>query len=550
MAHPFSSSEIWFDGYGIGAARDVWARFWLGGPGSPAVITPVAELNAGSSELWRRFGATGLYLEPGDKKQILQKIKPFSGDSYRFKIVNSLGWSLGYVTPTKVFGAPPCLTERNFGDLDLRKYRVSGTLEQWQDKVLPLCTGNSRPMFAIICAFVGPLLEILEILGIGSFGFQLFGPSSIGKTIVLIVGGSVWGCRTGPSAHLGFLETWSSTLEGVQRYPLMHNDGFLLLDETRLAGADRELGKLVPTFIMRLAEGVGKNRLVPVSGGSSLPWGDWQLVYLGSSNLSLVEIFTAAGMDFDDAYRVRFPDIPADVGCGYGVFEDIHGFENAAEFAKELHARACTYFGAASEHYLERLAKDRHDRSAWLVSGLKLAMQRYRAMASAGSAVDDRISDNFAVVYAAGILARHYGILPWTREQILWAVQTCQRAHHEFAARSAATFDPIAAVRAYITANLPQFRRVPDPSITGQEFASSPGFVRTNQRGATEYLIPAARFDREFAQLNPQRVLRALAAAGLLICSKTRHVSKAPIRSSATDGREYVYRIRGAILQT
>jgi putative DNA primase/helicase len=231
-----------------------------------------------------------------------------------------------------VFGPPPCIIERDFGDLDLRKYRSAGTLAQWQDQVLLLCAGNSRLMFAIMCAFAGPLLGIL---GIGSFGFQLFGPTSIGKTIVLIVGGSVWGCRVGASSQLGFLETWATTQEGVERYGRTHKDSLLGLDETRSAGTDREVGKLIATFIMRLAQGTTKNRLVVMGQG------DWRSVYLGSSNLSLVEAFLAAGLLFDDAYRVRFPDIRGDAGHGYGAFENIHGRADAGTFAKELQARAC-----------------------------------------------------------------------------------------------------------------------------------------------------------------------------------------------------------------
>ncbi len=84
----------------------------------------------------------------------------------------------------------------------------------------------------------------------------------------------------------------------------------------------------------------------------------------------MAEIFLAAGLEFDDAYRVRFPDIPADAGCDYGAFENIHGFPSAAEFANELRARACRYLGTASEHYLERLANDRHYRLASLASAL------------------------------------------------------------------------------------------------------------------------------------------------------------------------------------
>ena len=93
MSHPFSPTQIRFDGYGIDDRRAVSARFWIGGPGSPSVIVSLADLNTGSPELWRRFGDVGVLLSAADKKNILQKMKPFSG-SYHFKIVNSLGWSL------------------------------------------------------------------------------------------------------------------------------------------------------------------------------------------------------------------------------------------------------------------------------------------------------------------------------------------------------------------------------------------------------------------------------------------------------------------------
>src|SRR5439155_3217180 len=105
-----------------------------------------------------------------------------------------------------------------------------------------------------------------------------------------------------------------------------------------------------------------------------------------------------------------FPDIMADAGCGLGVFDNIHGFPDAAAFAKELRTRATTYFGAAADAYLRRLALDRHLRLDWLVNGSQRAMARYRAMSPADSAADGRIADNFAVVYAAGMLARRYDI--------------------------------------------------------------------------------------------------------------------------------------------
>lgn len=533
MAYPFSPAAITFRDHGIDDRRAVWARFQTAGMGSPTIVVPVADLNvSGQPELWRCLGEIGIRVSSEHKKAIIDKFRQYDG-RHGFKLVKSLGWSLGYVHPHRVFGAPSSIVERDFSGLDLRKFRSAGSLEDWQQNIPPLCTDNSRLMFAVMCAFAGP---ILRILGISGFGFMLVGASSIGKSITLILGGSVYGCRTGSSSQHGFTEKFTTTLDGVERFGRIHNDSLLPLDDTRLAGNDHEIGKLLSTFIMRLAEGVEKNRLV------SMGFGDWQVVCLGSSNSFQPELFAAGGLPYDDAYRGRFPDLWADAGCGYGIFETIHGFNAAKEFAIELSTRARTYFGTAGEVYLERLATNRHYHLGGLVAGLQRAIARYRTLVPPGSEVDGRITDLFAVVYAAAVLARSYGILNWTPEQIEWAVRTCHEAHHHASAQFVNIADPVAAVRGYISTNLPQFRQVPDPAITEQDFAASPGFIYRHG-DVTEYLIPKLQFERAFAVLKPGRVLQALQDAGFLIHSGSRLVSKAPIRNSQADGREYVYRL-------
>jgi hypothetical protein len=171
-----------------------------------------------------------------------------------------------------------------------------------------------------------------------------------------------------------------------------------------------------------------------------------------------------------------------------------------------------------------------------------------RRQVPVGSPADARITDSFAVVYAAGLLAHRYGILPWTPEEIAWAVQSCERAHHQAVAENQAKLDPIAAVRAYITANLSRFRPVPDPSITDREFSNSLGFLYVNDNDSLEYAVPNKSFARAVAPLNVGDVLRALDTAGLLVRGRDRYVSKVPIRNSTDDGRKFVYRICSSIL--
>src|SRR5436305_8435683 len=178
MSAPFSPTQIKFDGRGIDDQQAVWVRFWTGTPSCPSIIVPLAGLNEGSPELWRRFGEVGVLRSSADKKHVLEAIRAAPHGGWRFKVVKSPGWDLGYVTPKAVFGAPRRIVERDFSGLDLTKFRTVGTLAKWQDQVLSLCAGNSRPMFGVMCAFVGPLLAIL---GIGCFAFPFFGQSLMGK---------------------------------------------------------------------------------------------------------------------------------------------------------------------------------------------------------------------------------------------------------------------------------------------------------------------------------------------------------------------------------
>src|SRR4051794_41176598 len=101
MSHPFSPADIRFDGFGLDSRRIFWVRFRMGRKlGSPSVVIPAADLNATSSELWRRIGNQGVVLTTADKKLILGRVKPFR-DSYSFHIISSLGWrGSSYVTPT------------------------------------------------------------------------------------------------------------------------------------------------------------------------------------------------------------------------------------------------------------------------------------------------------------------------------------------------------------------------------------------------------------------------------------------------------------------
>ena len=120
-----------------------------------------------------------------------------------------LGWNSGaIVRPDGVIGTPKRRLETSFGDLDtqvLAKYRMRGTLAEWQDKIARLSPGNSRLQFALSLAFTGPILKLVS--GPRSGGFQFWGEKETGKTTAAMVAGSVWGCHTAAGTpDIGFAE--------------------------------------------------------------------------------------------------------------------------------------------------------------------------------------------------------------------------------------------------------------------------------------------------------------------------------------------------------
>jgi putative DNA primase/helicase len=79
---------------------------------------------------------------------------------------------------------------------------VSGTSEEWRKHIGRFCSGNSRLMLAVSCAFAGPVLSLLNG---ESGGVHLMGTTSTGKSTALLVGGSV----LGGGGRNGFVVCWA-----------------------------------------------------------------------------------------------------------------------------------------------------------------------------------------------------------------------------------------------------------------------------------------------------------------------------------------------------
>jgi hypothetical protein len=184
-------------------------------------------------------------------------------------------------------------------------FNVSGTVEDWQNNLGRFCSGNSRLIFAASCAFAGPTLSLV---GGESGGVHFVGPSSIGKSTALLVGGSV----CGGGVRSGFLQSWRTTINGLEGVAAQHNDNSLFIDE--LSQVDpREAAETA----YLLGNGQGKIRMTRTIGVRKKL--TWNVLYVSSGEITLADHAASAGKRTRGGAEVRLVNIAADAGKGLGL---------------------------------------------------------------------------------------------------------------------------------------------------------------------------------------------------------------------------------------
>jgi putative DNA primase/helicase len=72
----------------------------------------------------------------------------------------------------------------------------------------------------------------------------------------------------------------------------------------------------------------------------------WRLLFLSAGELGLLTIWQKAMKRTRVGQEVRMVDIAADAGAGLGAFENLHGMDGGAAFAKHITDQAQAVYGA------------------------------------------------------------------------------------------------------------------------------------------------------------------------------------------------------------
>lgn len=300
-----------------------------------------------------------------------------------------------------------------------------GKLQVWQRKVARMARHSSRIRLALAMPFGATVMRLLP--QVSPFGVIFVGRSSIGKTLLLVLIGSVLGC-----VGDGGLPNLGSSLKAIEEMRLGSRDSVTLLDELGQVLGDP---KRVAEFVKALAFMAGTSRPSDRSGAwekaTNAAKVDCPTILAITSETSAGEVCEQAMAKQLRGQAVRLIDLIAAAEGSVDIFD---GSKADAKIGKNVQARRETvdklmrscreHQGVPHEAFLEALCSDGLDEAR---RKLKEAMTDfYQAsgdLAAASSVA--RIGTSFALLYAAACLAIDYRILPWGRAATLRDILKC-----------------------------------------------------------------------------------------------------------------------------
>ena len=390
--------------------------------------------------------------------------------------------------------------------------RQAGTLPQWQREVAALAICNSRVSFSISAAFAAPLLGLL---GAEGGGFHLRGPSSVGKSTVLHIAGSVWG----GGGLRGWVRSWRTTDNALEGVAAAHCDLLLCLDEMGEAPPEA-----VAACAYALANGAGKGRAA--RDGSARRVAEWRRLFLSTGEEGLADRLAEARggpRRVRAGQEVRILDLPADTGR-HGLFEELHGFADGRGLADALKAATARCYGTAGRAWLEYLAANPEQR-ADEAQGLRDAFLAAQLPREASGQVH-RAAQRFALVAAAGGLATRAGISGWppgVAEDAAAALFAAWRSGRQAGDGAAEDAAAVAAVRDFLERHGEARFSALETSASGEQVEplrptiNRAGWRQSGRDGLWRFLIlPGVWASEVCAGLDPRRAAQVLRERGFL----------------------------------
>lgn len=416
--------------------------------------------------------------------------------------------------------------------VDPRRGARAGTGENWFE-AMKLCKGQNLLCFLIMATLTGPLLALAGRTS--NFGFEIVSPGGGGKTTVQQILASVSGSPAPGSPELLSMHT---TVVGLGQLMPMFHDGFINLDEANLctpnAPLQRRLTDLIYIAFM-LADGRPKVK------HEQLDFEKSRFVFLLSTNdaiSSLIKQFGSSGGA--EASLDRMMVLPIAKSRKYKIFDFVPDqFKSSSAFAKHLTELTQANYGHGFRKFVRHLAEARAADEKTLKAEIQGWIERFGVEVKLdpddGSAV--RVVEAFGLVYAAGKLAKQFGVLPDSWKPLEAAV-ICYTLNRQFVAAMPTPFDMlrqyVSKKKKFIDVTVPQ-------DMDDATYKGARGFIRKLKNGYVEILIDEDRFDEEFGKV-AKLMLNDPKIREYMVHDARRHKVKRPVRTSKSRDRVICFR--------
>jgi putative DNA primase/helicase len=402
---------------------------------------------------------------------------------------------------------------------------------------LALTTMLRNDMLAIlvVCAAFASIL--LKHTHQSSKALILVGQSSIGKSVLLWIVSALF-------MRKPRLVTWDATDNGLEATMAAKCDQPLAVDEMGQSN-----GAQVARMAYRAMNGVGRQRAD--TSGQAKPVAITRSVMLSAGEISPFGLMRQSQQGIHKGQEARFLDIP--VAEPHGVWTELGDFNNGADKSDWIKQQIMAFQGAPGRELLQHVVP--------LLSELGAQFQASRAelMAEIASStnfdttdtVQGRVLDSFALFAFAGKVAHRYGVVDWTRKEIMAAI--CHGFalwHAEYLKNQPVNAGVlIQSVRVFLQSERGN-RIKPLPEWADEHAGVLAGFEHNYRNGEAVFLLYPSYFNKHLCgKYPPEQVLAALKNAGLLITGPRGVPTRQVHMPGSDDERRSFYAVSKAILK-
>jgi hypothetical protein len=252
-----------------------------------------------------------------------------------------------------------------------------------------------------------------------SMTINMSGTSGTGRTLVSMVAGSTFG----PPDSMA---KWDFTRAGLERLLEESNDIALILDDTEKHVESEIKLKTAIAMVNQYVPGRKSKALSRLGADGASPPREWSTIGLSSSPTPIDSIATEGGWQRSLGERVRLINIAVPLLEAGGVFDNIPSgavvVEEAARLAAQITEGMTHNYGVFFPAWIELLLSE--SRSIEIVDSVNQFVDH---VAKGADSYRRRLARKFGLLYAAGNLATKEGLLPWSPD---WPLKAVEKTYH------------------------------------------------------------------------------------------------------------------------